>query len=305
MAKAARGETFAEDNLAFVCALARQCFINEYVFATTPEEEADAEDLKRALTQAIEAGAPVEPSRIAVVAMYSPLHAVPAAPRLLEMRWNPAIVKLLTQQLREPEIERSLRSSIPRLTPIEDRTSQDVRRQYEESPYPRWVHAAGQVSPMPIDHYLREQFSTSAFLPMRKTEQLDVLVAGCGTGQIAIASAQKYSGARVLGIDLSLNSLCYAKRNTPATLAFRIEYAQADILELGSIDRSFDVIDSCGVLHHMSDPFKGWRILLDLLRPGGLMHIGLYSEAGRGDDCVRSVRSHHVRVPRVPLGPAR
>ena len=84
-------------------------------------------------------------------------------------------------------------------------------------------------------------------------------------------------------VDLSLTSLSYAKRRTPDDVASRIEYAQADILKLASLDRNFDVIDSSGVLHHMADPFEGWRILLALLRPGGLMHVGLYSEAGRGD----------------------
>jgi SAM-dependent methyltransferase len=158
-----------------------------------------------------------------------------------------------------------------------------VRHQYEENPYPRWVRAAGQVLPVSIDRYLREQFPTGAFTPINKTENLDVLVAGCGTGQIAVATAQKYLGARVLAIDLSLSSLCYAKRRTPGDLAARIEYAQADILKLASLERRFDVIDSSGVLHHMADPFEGWRILLTLLRPDGLMHLGLYSEAGRRD----------------------
>jgi SAM-dependent methyltransferase len=144
------------------------------------------------------------------------------------------------------------------------------------------VRAAGQVVPASINLYLREQFPTSAFTPINK-ESLDLLVAGCGTGQVAIASAQKFLGARVLAVDLSLTSLSYAKRRTPADVSARIEYAQADILKLASVDRSFDVIDSSGVLHHMADPFEGWRILLTLLRPGGLMHVGLYSEAGRQD----------------------
>ncbi len=116
-----------------------------------------------------------------------------------------------------------------------------------------------------------------------KTDALDVLVAGCGTGQFAIASAQKYLGARVLAVDLSLSSLCYAKRNTPAPLAAHIDYAQADILNLASIGRSFDIVDASGVLHHMADPFEAWRILLSLVRPGGFMHLGFYSETGRGD----------------------
>jgi SAM-dependent methyltransferase len=90
-------------------------------------------------------------------------------------------------------------------------------------------------------------------------------------------------GAQALAIDLSLSSLSYAKRKTPASLAGRIDYAQADILNLASIGRTFDVIDASGVLHHMADPIEGWRILLTLLRSGGLMHLAFYSAAGRGD----------------------
>ena len=37
----------------------------------------------------------------------------------------------------------------------------------------------------------------------------------------------------------------------------------------------------CGVLHHMDNPIVGWKTLVDLLRPGGLMKIGLYSELAR------------------------
>jgi hypothetical protein len=35
------------------------------------------------------------------------------------------------------------------------------------------------------------------------------------------------------------------------------------------------------VLHHLADPFVGWRTLLSLLRPGGFMCLGLYSELAR------------------------
>ncbi len=60
-----------------------------------------------------------------------------------------------------------------------------------------------------------------------------------------------------------------------------IEYAQADILELGAIGRSFDSIESVGVLHHLAEPTVGWRVLVSLLRPGGRMRIGLYSDLAR------------------------
>jgi len=60
-----------------------------------------------------------------------------------------------------------------------------------------------------------------------------------------------------------------------------IEYAHADILKLGGITRTFDIIACDGVLHHLADPFMGWRILLSRLRPGGFMHLGFYSRFAR------------------------
>jgi SAM-dependent methyltransferase len=269
--------------LAFCCELAKQCFINEYVFATIPDEDAQVERLKATLGDAISSGVAIAAMQIAALAMYLPLHALPGADALLARSWPPALDEVLNEQLREPRQELALRSTIARLTTIDDDVSLRVQQQYEENPYPRWVRVAGYVESVAIDQYLREMFPTAPFTALGKTADLDYLVAGCGTGWHVTGIAQKYLGARVLAVDLSISSLCYAKRNTPPPLGERIEYAQADILKLPSIGRSFDVIDASGVLHHMADPFAGWRALLALLRPGGIMHLGLYSELGRRD----------------------
>jgi SAM-dependent methyltransferase len=283
LSDAIAAKTVSENVLRFACVLAKQCFINEYVFATTPEEDSRLAGLRNGLGRALAASIPVDPMWLAVSAMYSSLDTLPSVSVLLDRPWMPAIEDLLTQQLREPAQERQLRDAIPRLTAIEDETSKHVQRQYEENPYPRWVDAARQVGSLSVDQYLREQFPISAFTSLGKTDDVEMLIAGCGTGQVAIASVQKYRGARALAVDLSLTSLCYARRKTPADIASRIDYAQADILNLASIGRSFDVVDASGVLHHMADPLEGWRILLALLRAGGLMHLAFYSEAGRGD----------------------
>ena len=112
-------------------------------------------------------------------------------------------------------------------------------------------------------------------------ESPEILVAGCGTGQHALQTAARFSHARVLAVDLSLSSLSYAWRKTKELDVSNIEYAQADILELGNLGRRFDLIECSGVLHHLGDPLAGWRVLVELLRPGGLMNIGLYSETAR------------------------
>jgi SAM-dependent methyltransferase/tetratricopeptide (TPR) repeat protein len=268
--------------LAFGCALAKHCFINEYVFATTPDEDAQLDRLKAMLAAAIASGVTIEPMQLAAIAMYQPLHALPDANALLAREWPATLDAVVTQQLREPLEELALRPTIAGLTPIDDDVSQRVRQQYEENPYPRWVKAVGGVKPMALDAVLRTKFPTAAFTPLEKTDSIDILVAGCGTG-LAAQVAQIYPGARVLAVDLSLSSLCYAKRTTPAALADRVDYVQADILQLGAIGRDFDLIDCQGVLHHMRDPFEGWRVLLSLLRPGGIMHLGFYSEIARRD----------------------
>ncbi|HSP50746.1 MAG TPA: methyltransferase domain-containing protein [Pseudolabrys sp.] len=291
------GETFSPSALAFSCALATQCFINEYIFATTADEDGKAERLKAALIDDLKSGAMIAPLSVATVAMYQPLYSLPDAQALLDRTWPPAVDEIVTQQLREPLQELQLRASITQLTPIDDEISQRVRQQYEENPYPRWVKAAAGIKPTALDVRLRGMFPTATFTPLGKTEAVDILVAGCGTS-LGAPIAQDYQGARVLAVDLSLSSLCYAKRTTPVSLADRIEYAQGDILKLGAIGRTFDMIDCQGVLHHMRDPFEGWRILLSLLRPGGIMHLGFYSEIARHDVAgARAYIAQHGYVP--------
>src|SRR5581483_12481339 len=85
------------------------------------------------------------------------------------------------------------------------------------------------------------------------TDAPEILVAGCGTGQQAIMTARRFATARVLAVDLSLASLSYAKRMSRVLGVQNIEYAQADILRLPSLSRSFDLIEATGVLHHMAD----------------------------------------------------
>jgi SAM-dependent methyltransferase len=269
--------------LGFCSALAKQCFINEYVFATTPEEAEQAERLKQKLIEALTQGSNIPALWPTVVATYFPLHSLPNAQLLLERAWPAALTDVLVRQVREPWEERQYRDLIPRLTGIDDDVSVLVRGQYEENPYPRWVHAASASASITLDEHLRTQFPTAAFRPLGSNSGIDVLVAGSGTGRHPIEVARQYRDARVLAVDLSLTSLCYAKRKTPAPLREKIEYAQADILKLGSIERTFDLIEASGVLHHLADPTAGWRILLSLLRPGGFMHMGLYSELARRD----------------------
>src|SRR5262249_2751578 len=209
----------ADPAIGFYCALARQCFINEYVFARDDDELKNAEALRERLAAALAAGAAIPMLWPVAVAAYFPLNAVSGAERLLayaaSAAWPDAVAGVLAQQISEPVQERQLAPAIPRLTEIEDSVSVLVREQYEQNPFPRWVRTASGIQPMTVDHYFRKCFRSPLFADLGKSE-VDILVAGCGTGRHPVESAQKFAGARVLAIDLSLASLAYAQRKTRA-----------------------------------------------------------------------------------------
>jgi len=280
---AAIADEVEEKLLTFYCSLARQCFISEYVFGYTDQEFEQALLLRERLETSLASNIHVPVLWLVSVAAYFPLSSLPSLDFLLDRPWPASVAALLTQQIREPLEERRYRTAIPSLTAVEDGVSLLVQQQYEENPYPRWVKSPVVGRAIGIDNALRGKFPLSPFVPLGKNNEVEVLIAGCGTGQHPMGMAPQFRGARVLAVDLSLASLCYAKRKTSEAGMENIEYAQADIMKLGAIDRTFDLIESLGVLHHLADPMAGWRELLTLLRPGGLMRLGFYSELARQD----------------------
>jgi len=284
-----------EKTLRFCGALAQQCYINEYVFLPGDGEIEAAQALRESLAVALESRGEISPLALLTVAAYFPLHAIAGAAKLSERPWPQPVEAVLTQQVREPLEELRLRDQIRRLTPIKDDVSLKVQNQYEENPYPRWVRVASGAQDN-IVTFLSEKYPFAAFQRQPGRLMQDFLVAGCGTGQHSISSAQKFGDRTLLAVDLSLASLSYAARKS-GELGLKIQYGQADILELGRLERDFDVIESIGVLHHMADPFTGWKTLLSRLRPSGFMWLGFYSEIAR-----RNIVEARARIAEKGIG---
>ena len=266
----------------FIAALAQQCFINEYAYAIDEEEQKNLEDLKFRIEGLIAQHHDVSPYLWVLVGCYEPLKNTPWKSDIPVPEHDDQISQVYRLQVAEPATERELSETIPQITEIQDATSQSVRAQYEENPYPRWVHTS-RLTPKPIKDVLCAPPLSFKLDDYIAPQTPDTLVAGCGTGQHAIQAASRFSGTKVTAVDLSLGSLSYAFRKTREMGLENIEYIQGDILQLGKIGKQFDMIECGGVLHHMADPLKGWEVLVSLLRDNGLMKIGLYSEKGRPD----------------------
>jgi 2-polyprenyl-3-methyl-5-hydroxy-6-metoxy-1,4-benzoquinol methylase len=264
-----------DDTASMFCALAEQCFINEYVFAQSERETQEAAQIREVLQDRLSAGHDIPSILLAAVAAYFPLHGIANAKLLLTAERPQYVADLLVLQIREPLEEAEDCRTIPALTAIDDATSLVVMQQYEENPYPRWTLNSHATYGGEMERHV-ESVAVDKERP-----SLEILIAGCGTGRHAFHVAEQSPEAHILAIDISRPSLAYARRKTKAAGLRNIDYAQADILKLSGIGRTFDRIEAVGVLHHLAEPAAGWRMLLSLLKPNGILRLGFYSETAR------------------------
>ena len=263
----------------FIISLAEQCFLNEYVYVQSEKEI----NYVNQLIMKIKNNKEINELKIAILGSYIPLLSNrDIADKLSNYKSkNILFNNLIDMQINEPLKEKKLVNSIKSLGKISDTVSKKVRNQYEEYPYPRWRYTYSNT-PTNFLNIVNGHIKPNRIQINHKFNNPNVLIAGCGTGN-HICQAANYLNANILGVDLSLSSLAYAKRKVEELGLKNIDFLHADILQLKDLKKKFDVIESIGVLHHMHDPLQGLKILVDLLEPNGFLLIGLYSEKARQD----------------------
>ena len=264
----------------FLSTLSLHCFTNEYVYFEKEEETELIKRLEAEIVQTIEKSEQPEAKKILCLASYRPLDQYNWCQKLKVLDH---LEEVKLRLIEEPYTERAIAAEIPMLGEISDDVSCKVRSQYEKNPYPRWVKTLKTKKAKSISEICAEANLHINSKSIKNVIAPAILIAGCGTGQHSIGTASRFSNCQVTAVDLSLASLAYAKRKTAELGITNLEYLQADILKLDQLKQEFDIIESVGVLHHMNDPMAGWRVLTNLLKPGGLIKIGLYSELARHD----------------------
>ncbi len=262
----------------FLSTLSIHCFTNDYVYIESDEETHLVTELEDEISRTLAKLEQPEAIKILCLASYRALHKYDWCQKLESLDKLEAVKKRLIE---EPLIEKKIARDIPLLKEISDDMSLKVREQYEESPYPRWVKLRKELKAKSITEVCNDMNIRLYSKNIKNITAPTILIAGCGTGQHSIETASRFSNCHVTAVDLSLSSLAYAQRKSNELHFTNIDYFQADILHLHKVDKEFDIIESSGVLHHMDEPMAGWRVLVDLLKPGGLMRIGLYSELAR------------------------
>lgn len=164
---------------------------------------------------------------------------------------------------------------------MEDKVTEAVRKQYEAYSYPPPIEDAEkflkQWGPLTCD----PKFAGIQLWPEgRPRQDLRILCAGCGSSQAPLIALNN-PDCSVLGIDLSEASLAHSNRLRDRHSLGNLELRQMSLLDVGALDRAFDLIICTGVLHHLPDPDAGLKALADVLDPSGSMAIMLYGKAGR------------------------
>lgn len=268
--------------LPFCAALACQCFINDYAYAWDDAELRAIDLLFDRIGAQLAAQKKCCDIEIALLACYRALDSLPLSPTIWNARWPEPLNETIRLQVHVPRRETELRNSIPVLTETTGQTTIAVRRQYEESPYPRWLRIPRRSGSDQLRSLLRIALPADVVENEQVTEPVNILIAGCGTGQESTGFALQFPRAEILAIDLSLPSLAYAARKAEEYGTTNIRHAQADLLKLDAVG-PFDFTVCAGVLHHLEKPFQGLERLANLTRPGGHLMIALYSKFGRQD----------------------
>lgn len=254
------------DLLALTSAMARYAFHADFILQIDPKEQKQADIFRdRAL-----AGS-ATPQDIAILACYAPLYGLANA-EVIEEKYksHPDLADMIFDHITEYKALRKRAEAIVPATAILGKVADKVRNMYENFPYPRWRQLEE------TKFTWREQDRAAL-----EKQGATGLVAGCGTGRESCQLAAAFPDADILAIDITAASLSYALNKAEQYGIKNVAHIQADIMELPKLGRSFDYIHSVGVLHHMADPEQGWQTLANLLKPDGIMHIGLYGETPR------------------------
>jgi SAM-dependent methyltransferase len=126
-----------------------------------------------------------------------------------------------------------------------------------------------------------------------------VLDAGCGTGRHAYFAAS-YGASEVAALDLSEAVETARRVLSPFEHA---DVVQGDLLRppfrTAAEGGGFDFVYSIGVLHHLPDPYAGFRSLLRFVRPGGTIAVWVYGHENNGfvRNVVEPMRRVTTKVP--------
>ena len=152
-----------------------------------------------------------------------------------------------------------------------------IEKQYVKHPYPLPIHDMAErlksgthKEASGMDLVWNKLFPEKVY-----SDQLDVLIAGCGTNQ-AVYHALKFPSSNYYAIDVSQTSIDHVKKMIKMYDIKNLDVERREIEDLTD-EKAFDYVISTGVIHHTANPEQSLRKLVHATRDDGALFIMVYA----------------------------
>lgn len=157
-----------------------------------------------------------------------------------------------------------------------------IRQQFDYAPFPRIP-----LEKSPECEYellYLHNIVTAYYFRNRKvvnTQGKLILDAGCGSGYKSLVLATANPGAKIVGIDLSEESVKLARHRLQYHGFKNADFYAIKIEDLPTFGLQFDYINADEVLYLLPDPQVGLQAMKSVLKPDGIIRTNLHSSIGR------------------------
>ncbi|MDY6902335.1 MAG: class I SAM-dependent methyltransferase [Cyanobacteriota bacterium] len=157
-----------------------------------------------------------------------------------------------------------------------------IRQQFDSAPYPR----------IPVDKSPKDNLSslyihnlvTPYYLRNQKvidTKEKIILDAGCGSGYKSLVLAEANPGAKIIGIDISEESIKLARQRLEFHGFDNAEFHVLGVEDLPLSDWKFDYINCDELLYLFNDIGEALQAMKAVLKPEGIIRSNLHSSIQR------------------------
>lgn len=169
------------------------------------------------------------------------------------------------------------------MTDIRDTESQNkLRKHFDDFPYPETP--IEQTHQNDSNFLYNHNLVTSYYLRNQKVLQTEgkvILDAGCGSGFKALGLAEANPGAKIIGVDISPESIKLAQQRLQYHGFETAEFHVLSIDDLAQLNQPFDYINCDEVLYLLDNPVSGLQAMQSVLKKDGILRVNLHSAYNR------------------------
>jgi ubiquinone/menaquinone biosynthesis C-methylase UbiE len=159
---------------------------------------------------------------------------------------------------------------------------EQLRKHFNKAPYPNIP-----LDAIPEDrgHLYLHSLATAFYRRDQivvDPSQMVILDAGCGTGYKSFELAIANPGAKIVGIDISEDSVEMAKQRMAYHKVENCEFYAIPLERLSELNMQFDYINCDDVLYLVPDPVLALQAMKSVLKPKGIIRVNYHSTHGRG-----------------------